>query len=295
MASTASSELIPESLDDISSIAAIECLETAAFATLIPRAMRELSLPDLPIFEGSDTPFGLRFSQLVRQRATDPAVVSAISLLLTQPLISEADVNVIHLIVFKVIHQLPYNEIFKYRQALMVLSKANSNASSDPRYTGSLVSQAQTILRFIDNPEDVWVPNDEDDQMGKRTLKERVHTARDMRPHVDGLLRWLQDRNLPLYVECEAQLARFPEIAIMPIRKIFIDHRGGGEWANNLLHFVQDHVPVGRSWEAMYPQVEALLNYSKGNKAESKTAECAADWIWTLERWRGSQEGLRCA
>lgn len=297
MALASQSKLIPGDPNDISSNAIWEYLDADEFASFIPVVLSSTTARSSSSIATANQKllFGAKFSALVQRHATEPAVVSAISSILTRPLDSEDTSQLICTVLFAVIYQLPEDDILQYRGALTVLSKANTDASSDPRYIGLLAQQARDILRFVETRDVAWAPEHRGDFMAERSLQERVDTARAMRPYVDDLLRWLRDRNWPPYTRCEAQLARFPEIAVMPIRRILIEHRGEGEWTNNLLQFVQNRVPVGRSWEAMYPQVKALLDKSKGDEANHGTPEYATNWIETLNRWRSSQEGLRCA
>ncbi|KAK7059858.1 hypothetical protein R3P38DRAFT_2838247 [Favolaschia claudopus] len=63
-----------------------------------------------------------------------------------------------------------------------------------------------------------------------------------MRPHVPGLLEWLQDSNWPPYEGCWRQLERFPELTIDPIRD---ELRKGedGWWELSLLRFLHQAAP----------------------------------------------------
>ncbi|KAK6069231.1 hypothetical protein SCUP515_09114 [Seiridium cupressi] len=297
MSSTSPRELIPKDLNDVSSITTIQNLDGIAFAGLVPLVLDIISAREpTAVSSGNfETPFCTKFTHLLRQRAREPVVVSTITSLLTQSPASEDDLRLVSVALWGVVSEISEDAMLSYRDALAYLSAADSDGCSDSECTDSLAQQVKGILRFMDNRADVWVPEHKGDCMATRSLKERVHTAREMRPHLVGLLGWLRDRNWPPCAGCEAQLARFPEITIMPIRKILIDHRGDGEWVNNLLLFVQDHVPVGRNWEAMYPQVKALVDCPTGDEEENETSNYAKDWIKALDTWRSTQEGLRCA
>lgn len=300
MSSTLPNGLLPDDLDVMSTSVAIECLDATEFAALVPKIFSAVSECS-PVHEsnnGRTRPSRTKIIHLTRQRAGEASVVSAISSILTRPLTSEDELDVALTALREVVCELPEDAMLRYRQALMALSAVDPDGScSGPRLAGSsLAAQARGAIRFMDQREDAWAPGYRDDHMAQRSLRERVHTAREMRPHVAGLLGWLRDTSWPLYTGCEAQLARFPEITMTPIRVILKQHRGDGKWINNLLRFVQDHVPVGRSWEAIYPAVNALLVIEPaGNEEACDTAGIAAGWIETLNRWRKSQEGLRCA
>lgn len=297
MASGLSNGVVPRDLNDTSSIPSLERLDSETFATLVTEVISRLSArtPEGVPESNSAAPFYAEFCSLVRKRANEPAIISAVSGIVSRPVQSGDDLYLVLGALCHVVCELPEDQILPYHQALVALSDTESGVISDRAHEAFLVPQARDLLRFVDKRDEVWVPERKGDLMGLRSLQERVQTARDMRPYVHDLLRWLQDTNWPNYSACEEQLARFPEIAVRPIQKILKDHRGDGPWINNLLQFVQLRVPVGRSWEVMYPQVKALIDAPQGDEDECETADRAKEWLAVLNRWRSSQEGLRCA
>ncbi|ETS74255.1 hypothetical protein PFICI_14121 [Pestalotiopsis fici W106-1] len=286
---------IPRDLNDISPIASLEALDTETFATLVTEVIPRLSRRGGVGAAESKTPFYTKFLDIVQRRANEPAVVSAIAAIITQPVNSEDDLHRVLGALHLVVCELPEDQILPYRETLVAVSDPDAEGRGDRLFTGWVSPQAKDLLRFVDRRDEAWVSEHKADYMGTRSLRERVRTAREMRPFVHDLLSWLQDGNWPPYKPCEEQLARFPQIAVMPIQKILKESRGDGGWINNLLRFVQDHVPVGRSWESIYPQVKALIDAPQGDEDEWETAECAQEWLDVLNRWRSSQEGLRCA
>ncbi|KAF3019722.1 hypothetical protein E8E14_008782 [Neopestalotiopsis sp. 37M] len=292
--------MIPRDLNDVSSISSLESLDTETFANLVTEVVSHLSrrTTDDTGSTQSKTPYYTQFCNLARRRANEPAVVSALSAMISQPVNSEDDLHRVLGVLHLVVCELPEDQILPYREVLVAVSDADADGDSSRgvrSLTGFVSLQTKDLIRFVDNRNEAWVPAHKADRMGTRSLRERVHTAREMRPHVPGLLAWLQDGMWPPYRSCAEQLARFPQITIMPIQKVLKESRGDGQWINNLLRFVRGHVPVGRSWEAVYPQVRALVDAPRGDEDEWETAACAREWLAVLDRWRSSQEGLRCA
>lgn len=115
------------------------------------------------------------------------------------------------------------------------------------------------------------------------------HTADQMRPLARGMLVWLADCNWPPYSGCIKQLARFPEVAIDPIRDIVAEHRDDPEWLLHLVQFVEKNVPIGTLWERLEPELELLASSEVEDEENRDLAEACQDLLRMLKKWRKEQ------
>lgn len=276
---------IPQDPNDAGSISAFEALDATSLAASIPRVLQ--STQNWPY----DSTFLVKFRDLIRLRANEPPIVSAISSILRQPSNSNDDLRVLFSAVDYLV-DLSEEQLIPYRPAIVDLSDIDANGQSESKFTGFIALQAQDMIKFMDDRTAVWTPSHKGDDMAKRTLSERVHTDEQMRPHIEGLLEWLQDCNWPPYSSCEEQLARFPELAVEGIKAIIakLKNRDDGEWVLNMLCFVERYVPVGTLWEKLYPQVQDLIDNTTKDADESGLLEYAPGWIATVDEWRNKTQ-----
>lgn len=134
------------------------------------------------------------------------------------------------------------------------------------------------MYEFIQDQTLVWTPLNKFENMAERFLQERVHTAEQMRPHINGLCTWLQDTNRPAYPACLRQLAQFPLLTVQGIRATIEEYPAEGTWILNMLSFVEDHVPIGPLWEVLDAPVEAIMDHPIGGAEESGFLEYAPRW-----------------
>lgn len=198
--------------------------------------------------------------QEVIRRAADPSVVCSISSTLSKPINTKFDFFVVCAALDDIVSRLPLATLVLYRPALETLASADSAPSPEGVSVPSLAGRARDALKFIDNPDLAWAPQHKHDSMADRSLTERVHTAEQMKPHVDELLGWLADLNWPPYLGCQKQLARFPEVTIDTIKEIIPQNRHDPEWLLHILEFVEGYVPVGMLWKRIEPELIQLAN-----------------------------------
>ncbi|KAK7046962.1 hypothetical protein R3P38DRAFT_93106 [Favolaschia claudopus] len=219
-------------------ISAIENLSPSDFICAVPWLLWCLD------WRGSDWPWHLReeVARLIISRLSTTNPPS-----LEDPLISEIhsiladshDSMLQYILLHQILGFLPREHLEVYRDALIHLSRCHSQ--SDGEQTAAIFSRGSELLRFLDATQ-AWVPAHKADDLAIRSLEILVHTADDMRPHVVGLLEWLQDPNWPPYDGCWRQLKRFPELTIDPIRD---ELRKGedGWWELSLLTFLHRAAP----------------------------------------------------
>lgn len=276
---------IPQDPNDAGSISAFEALDATSLAASIPRVLE--STRNWPY----QSTFLVKFGDLIRWRAIEPAIVSTISSILSRPSNSNDDLRTLFS-ALDYLSDLSEDQLIPYRPALVDLSNIDANGQSDRRFTGYLALQSKDMIKFMDDRTAVWTPSHKGDGMAKRTLRERVHTAEQMRPHIEGLLGWLQDGNWPPYSSCEEQLARFPELAVEEINATIAKPktREDGEWILNMLCFVEKSVPIGVLWEKLYPQIQDIIENPTKDAEESGLIEYAPGWIATVDEWRNKTQ-----
>ncbi|KAF4469195.1 hypothetical protein FALBO_3893 [Fusarium albosuccineum] len=222
--------------------------------------------------------------EIIRARATEAPTVAAVSNMITSPKKEQNDIYLVWTVLNEVIVDLPLEVLQLYRPALKTLSETAAPDTTASHYQGAtgLIAEATFLIRFIDDPNAVWVPETKGDRIGLRSLRERVKTADEMRPYVPDLLDWLADPNWPPFRECWAQLARFPEVTVGPIGELIKRVRGDGGWIVQLLYFVGECVPFAMQ-EELRPVVKSLVDESKGDEDEWEISEVAREWLGTLD------------
>ncbi|PNP60549.1 hypothetical protein THARTR1_00573 [Trichoderma harzianum] len=223
-------------------------------------------------------------------RAQDPLVVQGISSVLSKPVESRDDFYTRLVGLDSIVGKLPLATLRLYKSGLETL--AASTEDSPPGVSlPSLRGRANDVIRFIDFPELAWAPQHKTDYMGERSLAERVHTAQQMKPHAAHLLGWLADLNWPPYLGCIKQLARFPEVAVDPIKDIIADNRDDPEWLLHILYFVEESVPVGVLWEKLEPELSLLASSEADDELNRRLAETAQSMLGLLSEWKKAQVG----
>ncbi|KAL2693653.1 hypothetical protein Neosp_000214 [[Neocosmospora] mangrovei] len=224
-------------------------------------------------------------TKVIRSRATEAPTVAAVSDMIKPPIKDQDSFYLAWTAVNEVIVDLPLEALHHYRPALKAVSETPASDTTASHYQGAtgLRSAAASLIRFMDDPTAVWTPQTKGDYIAERTLKERVKTAEEMRPHVPGLLDWLADANWPPFRGCRAQLARFPEVTVGPIGQLIEKERGDGGWIASLLDFVDECVPVSM-WEELKPTVKALVEEAKGDEDEWEVSDLARQWLEKLEK-----------
>ncbi|KAF5007107.1 hypothetical protein FDECE_6538 [Fusarium decemcellulare] len=222
--------------------------------------------------------------EIIRARATEAPTVAAVSNMITSPKKEQKDIYLGWTVLNEVIVDLPLEVLQLYRPALKTLSETAAPDTTASHYQGAtgLIAEATFLIRFIDDPNAVWVPETKGDRIGLRSLRERVKTADKMRPYVPDLLDWLADPNWPPFRECRAQLARFPEVTVGPIGELIERVRGDGGWIVQLLNFVGECVPSTMQ-EELRPVVKSLVDESKGDEDEWEVSEVAREWLGILD------------
>jgi hypothetical protein len=173
---------------------------------------------------------------------------------------------------------LPKDRIEPYRAALERLAASPSEAETTE---GKLDARSTELLDFLDASQ-AWVPRSKGDDLGLRSL-ELVQTSEEMRPHVKEMLVWLQDYNWPPMPGCWTQLARFPELALDPIREV-LRKGDDGEWSSHLLEFLQDCMP-GKLRERARVEVERIAQRPTQNEIDNETGEAAIDCLKAMDDW----------
>lgn len=223
-------------------------------------------------------------------RAQEPLVIQGISSVLSKPVKARDDFYTACFALDSIVSDLPLATLRLYRSGIETL--AASTEDSPPGVSlPSLTSRAKDAIKFIDFPELAWAPQHKTGYMGERGLLERVHTAQQMKPHARDLLGWLADYNWPPYLGCVKQLARFPEVAVDPIKEIIADNRDDPEWLLHLLDFVKESVPVGVLWETLEPELSLLASSEADDEENRDLAEAAQSMLGLLSGWKKEQVG----
>lgn len=222
------------------------------------------------------------------ERASEPLVIRGISSVLSRPVKSRDDFFTVCAGLDGIVSYLPLAALRLYRPGLEIL--ATSTAESPPGVSlPSLTNRAKDAVKFIDFPHLTWAPQHKTDFMGERSLEERVHTAHQMRPHARELLDWLADCNWPPRSGCIKQLARFPEVAVDPIKEIVAGNRNDPEWLLHLVEFVEENVPIGVLWEKLEPELKLLASSEAEDEENRDLADAAQRLLGLLKEWQEEQ------
>ncbi|KAH0523566.1 hypothetical protein TsFJ059_008550 [Trichoderma semiorbis] len=247
------------------------------------------------VAEDADRVSSTKARDILIARAQDPLVIQGISSVLSKPVKSSDDFYTACAALDSILSDLPLATLRLYRSGIEALA-ANTSYSPPGVSPPSLTSRAKDAIKFIDFPELTWAPEHKMDYMAERSLSERVHTAEQMKPHARDLLGWLADYNWPPYSGCVKQLARFPEVAVDPIKEIIADYRDDDpEWLLHLLDFVKENVPVGVLWEKLQPELLFLASSEASDDASDEEnrdlAEAAQSMLGQLNEWKKEQSG----
>lgn len=230
--------------------------------------------------------------ELLRDRAGEPVVVDGISCILSTPIQTRADFYAACAALDGVVSTLPLATLQLYRSGLETLASADTWSPPPGVSPWALKDRAADAVKFIDSPDLAWPPRHKGDGMAMRSLAERVHTAEQMRPHAKELLGWLADVNWPPRRGCIEQLARFPEVAVGPIKELMAEiGDDDAEWIRRLVEFVEEHVPVGELWERLEPELTRLAS-SEGDGEEEEDrelVETARRVLGVLQEWKKKQ------
>ncbi|KAL3602191.1 hypothetical protein FPOAC2_06491 [Fusarium poae] len=270
-------------------------LEGEEFATEIPAILRTARDTD----SGKDCDDSENdFIRAIRLRAADAPVISCLSSILTSP-IEDGDFTSLEmhrLLLHSIISKLSLEQLQPYRPAIKTLMAfdISSFKARSGHYAKSmhLINNARLLDRFIENPEDVWVPEDKFDYISYRTLWERVHTAEQMRPYMRDLFNWQVDPCHPPFNPCRRQLARFPEVAAEVAAEVMCMAVDDTEHQHYLIDFVSECVPVGKAWYPMRPPVEQMVQTLECKTKEQLEHDGEGDyldeaktWLKVLENW----------
>ncbi|KKP03698.1 hypothetical protein THAR02_04214 [Trichoderma harzianum] len=244
--------------------------------------------------EDADRVSSTKARDILIARAQDPLVIQGISSVLSKPVKSKDDFYTACAGLDSILSDLPLATLRLYRSGIEALA-ANTTYGPSGVSLPSLTNRAKDAIKFIDFPELTWAPEHKMDYMAERSLSERVHTAQEMKPHARDLLGWLADYNWPPYSGCEKQLARFPEVAVDPIKEIIKDYRDDDpEWLLHLLDFVKESVPIGVLWEKLEPELSSLSSIEADDDDDEEIrdlAETAKSMLGQLNEWKREQSG----
>ncbi|KAL7930074.1 hypothetical protein V8C35DRAFT_169370 [Trichoderma chlorosporum] len=269
-----------------------EALDTAVGSGSLDRVLHWIgTAPSSEAEEGyADHISTTKACETLRERAGEPAVVHGICSVLANPIESRDDYFTACAGFDSIVSHLPLATLRLYRPGIETLAASTADGPPDVSLP-SLRSRAEGAVKFIDFPELAWAPQHKHDFMGERSVSERVHTAQQMKPIAKDLLGWLADRNWPPFLSCEEQLARFPEVAVDPIKEIIAEHRDDPEWLLHLLEFVEERVPIGALWEKLKPELALLAGIEAEDEDSRDLAEAAQRLIGLLNEWEKKETG----
>ncbi|KAH6884575.1 hypothetical protein B0T10DRAFT_493425 [Thelonectria olida] len=283
------SSLIPEDHNDMSTIPAIKALDATEFGKLVPSLLKSVNTW---LIRGHYTtsPFNEAARDVILSRATEPPTVTLLSEYLRPPFKDKDAGYRGNIVMYNFVTKLPLEGMEMYRSALERLASSDHVVDEAAKDFAFLKPNAAEALRFLNNPELIWVHTRKGDAMAARTLKERLDTPEKLRPLVPELLAWLADMNWPPHGACWAALAKFPEVTAGPIKELLEKERGDGGWLASVIEFVRDAVPLGELWEELRPQVQAIADKPTGDEDDWELADTASQWLKELDEWKGKQK-----
>ncbi|KAH6993936.1 hypothetical protein EDB82DRAFT_500281, partial [Fusarium venenatum] len=238
------------------------------------------------------------FFNIIRLRAMEPPVIASLSSILESSIEDGdfASLEMHQLVFYSVVSKLSLEQLQTYRPAIKTLIgfDVSSFKSRSSHYvqTIHLINNARLLDRFIEKPQDVWVPENKFDQISYRTLWERVHTADQMRPYMHDLFNWQVDPCHPPFNPCREQLARFPVVSAAVAAEVMSMAVNDIEHQHYLIGFVSECVPVGRAWYPMRPPVEQMVRALESKSKEQLEKDGEEDfldeaktWLKVLEKW----------
>ncbi|GKU05859.1 hypothetical protein FLAG1_08196 [Fusarium langsethiae] len=235
---------------------------------------------------------------VIRLHAMESPVIKSLSTILASPIEDSdfASLEMHQLVLYSIISKLSLEQLQPYRPAIQALMEFDisffKTRTSHYAQTMHLINNARLLDRFIQNPEDIWVPENKFDYIAYRTLWERVHTADQMRPYMHDLFNWQVDQCHPPFKPCREQLARFPEVSAAVAAEVMSMAIDDVEHQHYLINFVSECVPVGKAWYPMRAPVEQMARAleSKNKKqlehdGEEDYLDEANIWLEVLEKW----------
>ncbi|KAF0642429.1 hypothetical protein FPSE5266_05326 [Fusarium pseudograminearum] len=227
----------------------------------------------------------VEFFSIIRTRAMEPPVTVSLSSVLTSP-IEDGDYTSLkmhQLVFYSIVSKLSLEQLQPYRSAIKTMMgfdiSSFKSRSSHYAQIMHLINNARLLDRFIENPEDVWVPENKFDCIAYRTLWERIHTAEQMRPHMHGLFNWQVDPCHPPFKPCREQLARFPEVSAVVAAEVMGMAVDDIEHQHYLIDFVSECVPVGKAWYPMRAPVEQMVRVLEGKSKEQLVKDGEEDYL----------------
>ncbi|KAF8205285.1 hypothetical protein K438DRAFT_1757271 [Mycena galopus ATCC 62051] len=275
--------LSPRNAQDMASVTRLSTLSQAEFAAVAPSLLPWMGWRnnrDSLIMQPLNELFVSRLTATTPS-PTDP-LVSVIVSALVIPATTPTAAGLKHPLLHNILSALPKDRIKPYRSALarMATSPTEAEAESTP-WPPSLSERSAEILDFLDTSH-AWVPRTKADDLALRSL-ELVESAEDMKPHVKGMLGWLEDRNWPPAAGCWAQLARFPELALDPIREV-LRNGDNGDWSYNVLQFLEQSMP-GELREMARVEVERIAQCPTQSEIDNDAVEAANDCLKAMDDW----------
>ncbi|KAJ7137213.1 hypothetical protein C8R44DRAFT_768654 [Mycena epipterygia] len=275
MSSVDHSGLLPKDIHDIAAISKLSTLSPSEFS-LISTSL----LPWMVYRSGPHSDVRERLTDLFISRLTTPddPLVSATLSVLDKPAMTPEAADLKHSILDDILIYLPIDQIEPFRGAL---GRMGTNPTEAEGLRLSL--RSKHIVELLDATQ-AWVPRFKWDDVAIRSLELFVHTPEEMRPFVPELLEWLQDINWPPFSGCWAQLARFPEIVVDPIREVL--RKGDeGDWANHLLRFLVEVSMPGQVRERARVEVERIAQRPTQSELENDAVETANDCLKKMDDW----------
>ncbi|KAJ7021680.1 hypothetical protein C8F04DRAFT_1107647 [Mycena alexandri] len=264
--------VLPKDANDLAAILRLSALPPSELAPVAPYLLRWIPYHPIqgPLLE-------LFVSRLTTSPPSpdDPLVSFFISTLDSPALTRESDTLRLLLLV-DILSALPKDRLEPYRNALTRLSTRPTAAEA----TDKIVQRSKDLIAILDGVQ--WVPRFKFDDIAFRSLAS-VQTAEEMRPHVSGLLEWLQDTNWPPFPGCWEQLARFPEVALEPICEV-LQRGDDGAWTCQLLDFLKDCMP-GELRERARVHVERIMQQPTQDEIDNDCVEGAEDCLKAMDDW----------
>ncbi|KAJ7657247.1 hypothetical protein DFH06DRAFT_1297919 [Mycena polygramma] len=269
-------DALPKSVTDYTAVSRLSALSVPEFASVTPPLLpwmhwrsndgRSLIRTDL---------INLFVSRLTASPPLpDDPLVSVVLSTLASPATTAESADPKHTLLW-ILAELPKDKIAPYRAALVRLANSPSEAEND------LPHLSADLLEFLDTSV-ARVPRSKGDHLAIRTLA-LLDTADEMRPHVDGLLEWLQDRNWPPFAGCWEQLARFPALTIEPIREV-LRQGNDGEWSAHLLAFMSREMPAELMQQARV-ELERIVQRPTQDEIDSECPEEAGECLRAIDDW----------
>ncbi|KAJ7185287.1 hypothetical protein C8R46DRAFT_1025365 [Mycena filopes] len=245
-------------------------LTDETLSALTPSGFAAIAPSLLPKITHSPTLADLFVSRLTTSPPTlDNPLVSAIKSTLAE---TAESATLRRFLLIHILAALPKDRIELYRATLTHLATSPYDGLSQP---------STDLIAFLDGAQ--WVPRSKSDFLAFRSL-DAVQSAEEMRPHVDGLLEWLQDPNWPPFSGCWDQLARFPDVALTPICEL-LRIGDDGAWTCYLLGFLTQCMP-GQLRERARVHVERIAQRPTQDELDNDCVEAAQECLQAMDDWK---------